>query len=762
MLSTLAVGGAIGFAANAQKSTQAITAKQSASPITFRGEKSFYRIMKKADEENWRTLPIGELMGKIAAQLEGTPYVSGTLELSSDQEICSANLDALDCVTFVETTLALARTIKKGGRTPADFLAEIQLIRYRGGKLGDYTSRLHYTSDWFADNAAKRIVQPMSNLPGAKIFTQKINFMSSNPSYYKQLSAHPGLIEKMKIQEAVINQRSTKFVPMNFIACLEPLLKTGDIVGICTSLPGLDITHTGMVIRDAQDTPRFMDASSKKAVMKVFLEPGSISQKLLQSHKESPNLTGVMFARPLDLSVPRSAKQLLDDAQKAASKKNFPAAYRNLTQLLNSEPNNAQARMARADVLISMEKFDEALKEVDLILAKHPRNAEAFMTRGDCFIELGNRRLDRSYFDRAVKEFTSATLMDPKNATAFNNRGLCYHMNGHFENALADYKTACRLEPTEAKFVKNCAAFYVQIGDFQKAKAECLKALSIEPKNFYRYYDLGRLFLSHGNARQAIEYFNKCLHLHSSFGDGYLYRGLAYFDLEEYPQAISEFSVAIGKRTTQKSVYRFRGLAYMRIGDKTRAQKDLDHYAEEELSSTHFEAGLQGALKPTGRDTADGLIAKGLSAERSKDLDSAISYFSQAIEQDRHNPAPYKFRAHTYELKGDSNKALGDYDVALLIEPFDGNALIRRAANYERRGQIEKALWDLNRAISADPVLANAYFTKANLCAKLGKKQDAQLNYQRFIKVALLSTDKGTNAKLAAAMKALGKSNEKQ
>ncbi len=121
--STLAVGCTFGFAANAQQKLSAppISIKQSTSPGTFRGENKLNRILKEAEAEKWRVLPIGELMGKIAAELEGTPYVSGTLELSADNEICSANLDALDCVTFVETTLALARMIKKGGRTPADF-----------------------------------------------------------------------------------------------------------------------------------------------------------------------------------------------------------------------------------------------------------------------------------------------------------------------------------------------------------------------------------------------------------------------------------------------------------------------------------------------------------------------------------------------------------------------------------------------------------------------------------------------------------------
>src|SRR5262249_35802528 len=65
----------------------------------FQGERTFDRLRDKATSQNWSTLPIGELMGKIAKELEGTPYVGNTLELSKDQEVCSVNLDQLDCVT---------------------------------------------------------------------------------------------------------------------------------------------------------------------------------------------------------------------------------------------------------------------------------------------------------------------------------------------------------------------------------------------------------------------------------------------------------------------------------------------------------------------------------------------------------------------------------------------------------------------------------------------------------------------------------------
>jgi hypothetical protein len=265
-----------------------------AAPESFKGEYVFHRIMDGALAGNWSALPVGELIGKIARELEGTPYVAGTLDRSSDLETCSIDLTGLDCVTFFETTLGFARMLKKGGSTPADLLNEVRFTRYRGGQQGDYSSRLHYTTDWFVDNEEKGVVKILSQLPGAEPFVQKVGFMTSHPERYKALAAHPELLEKIKSCETAINRRVLKFIPLSKLSAVEALLQTGDIVAVCTSQPGIDITHTGLILRDANGVAHFMDASSGKAKMKVTIEPGPISETL----NWSKAITGAMFARP--------------------------------------------------------------------------------------------------------------------------------------------------------------------------------------------------------------------------------------------------------------------------------------------------------------------------------------------------------------------------------------------------------------------------------------------------------------------------------
>jgi hypothetical protein len=264
----------------------------------FEGKDVFDRIIKKSSAENWRKLPIGELMGKIAMELEGTPYVGFTLELSKDTEACVVNLKGLDCVTFFEDSLCMARMIKKGKSSPSDLIKEVQFTRYRGGKMGDFTTRLHYTTDWFVDNEKKGVVKILApTLPGAEPFTQKVGIMSERPGNYRQLKAHPDLIPAIQHFENEINARSLKYLPMNKLAAAEHLLQTGDIVGVCTTEKGIDIAHTGLCIKDELGIVHFMDASSSKKNMKVTFET-DIAKCLNWSAK----LTGVMFARPLEVA----------------------------------------------------------------------------------------------------------------------------------------------------------------------------------------------------------------------------------------------------------------------------------------------------------------------------------------------------------------------------------------------------------------------------------------------------------------------------
>ncbi len=188
--------------------------------------------------------------------------------------------------------------LKKGGRTPDDMLKEVAFTRYRGGGPVDFTTRLHYTTDWFHDNEQKKVVKLLGDLPGAEPYIVQVNAMSAHPENYRQLKAHPEMIPKLRQFEVAINSRTPlNYVPMAKLKDAESQLQTGDIVGVCGYEHGGDIPHTGLIYRDDAGVPHFMDASSLKRNYKVTIESGPISQSL----NWAKYLTGAMFARPLDV-----------------------------------------------------------------------------------------------------------------------------------------------------------------------------------------------------------------------------------------------------------------------------------------------------------------------------------------------------------------------------------------------------------------------------------------------------------------------------
>lgn len=263
-------------------------------PKVFEGREVFDRLLGQARERRWSELPIGERVGAIGMALRRTPYVASTLELYDDREVCSVDFRGLDCVTFFELALAFARMLKHGERTPEGLLAEVTFLRYRGGHVTDYGSRLHYLSDWFADNQAKRVVRAVTDeLPGAERFTRRVSFMSTHPAAYRQLKASPEQLAKITAMEAEINARTTSYLPKEKVAAAQRLLITGDIIGVTTTIEGLDCAHSGVCYRDEAGVPRLLHASTSRNAV-VLDEDLATYVASVRTH------SGIMVARPLE------------------------------------------------------------------------------------------------------------------------------------------------------------------------------------------------------------------------------------------------------------------------------------------------------------------------------------------------------------------------------------------------------------------------------------------------------------------------------
>jgi hypothetical protein len=242
--------------------------------------------------------PINEVIVVIAKSFIGTDYAANTLEAPGKEQLI-VNLQTLDCVTFYENSLVLARCIKKNKLTFDDYKKELQFVRYRGGVIDGYPSRLHYTSDYFFDNEKKSVLKDITKELGGVPFKKKINFMSTHPDSYLQLKNSPENVKEIQKIEDEMNTRTLYHIPKADVKRIASQIKDGDIIGITSTVDGLDCNHTGIAIRLASRSGQngklhFLHAPISGSKVQITEVP--LWEYLAKIKKDA----GIMIARPVE------------------------------------------------------------------------------------------------------------------------------------------------------------------------------------------------------------------------------------------------------------------------------------------------------------------------------------------------------------------------------------------------------------------------------------------------------------------------------
>lgn len=240
----------------------------------------------------------GDRIVAFGEHLLNTPYVAHTLEADSigDPEKLTVNLDGIDCTTFVETVTALAMTVEEGRTNWHDYLYNLEKLRYRGGEMDGYASRLHYACDWIVNNRSKGIITEVTDqMPGVRYAEKTIDFMTANRDRYPAL-ADSLTFERVKNTESGYHLHRYPYIRTNDTGARKALkiYRNGDILAFTSSLKNLDVTHMGILVIDANGTPRVMHASSSQG--KVVISDLPLADFL----KHNRSLTGIRVLRLLE------------------------------------------------------------------------------------------------------------------------------------------------------------------------------------------------------------------------------------------------------------------------------------------------------------------------------------------------------------------------------------------------------------------------------------------------------------------------------
>ena len=249
----------------------------------------FVRLMNEAQEQNWSKLPIGEISVRVGEYFLGAPYEAGMLDKGTVEELV-VELESFDCVLLVETALAAARSIRDGSHSYERFIENLQIMRYRGGALDGYCSRLHYFSEWIADNERKGLIADVTQQIGGVRLDKQLDFMGRHRESYPRFAANDSLFEGILEMEKSLEGIEIFHIPQDRISEHYDQLRTGDIIATSTNIAGLDVSHTGFAVRDG-DSVGFLHASTDGGV--------KVSPDLQEYVQNNRIQIGIVVARPL-------------------------------------------------------------------------------------------------------------------------------------------------------------------------------------------------------------------------------------------------------------------------------------------------------------------------------------------------------------------------------------------------------------------------------------------------------------------------------
>ncbi len=197
---------------------------------------------------------------RLSKEFIGRPYAINPLGGGAGlPEHLSVSLTSFDCVTYMETVLALALS-----RKVAEFADYLRRIRYHKGEVS-WASRNHYMVDWWQNNAAGFIL----NLTTGNASVEK----------HRRLTA---------VRELPAEDVRFRVFPKHNLSHVRKLIKTANFVCFASTKKNLDVFHAGILIRQTDAILLRHATRSKGAVVEQPLSD------FLQAHR----MSGIILLRP--------------------------------------------------------------------------------------------------------------------------------------------------------------------------------------------------------------------------------------------------------------------------------------------------------------------------------------------------------------------------------------------------------------------------------------------------------------------------------
>jgi protein O-GlcNAc transferase len=370
-------------------------------------------------------------------------------------------------------------------------------------------------------------------------------------------------------------------------------------------------------------------------------------------------------APPKAQKIRNPLNDLLDQAQAAIDRNDYPAAIPPLQKFIAEKPDVVYAHFQLAYAYTALKRPDDARAEYQKCIALDPKMAEAHLNLGILLLQ--------SDPAAAVAPLSQAVNLLPSQSRPRFLLGLAQEQSGDFSGAATSFDGAVHLDPKSLDALSHLAQVLLKTGHPEQAEQKFRLALQLDPKSASALLGLAQILDTQKNP-EAIQTYKNYLAVQpqDNAARGRLVHLL--IDQKDYAAALVEIdSNSSGQPPTADSL---RLRADILVG-----QKKLDEAI----------AAIQQAstLAPNDPDLHGGL---GRLFLQKRDFPGAQRELKLALHLNPKSAVYWKDLASTDYLAGNYPEALACLDAAAKLETPLAGSWFLRALCYDKLVQVQPAL----------------------------------------------------------------------